>query len=118
MQVIADPHGRLIWLSPALPTATHDLTAALTAAAVATLADRAYCGAGGAIGVPHYGRDLPARMRACNTSHNQIRGIGECANATLKTWLLLRRLRCCPQRVTALTAAVLVVLQQIEGQHG
>lgn len=47
-------------------------------------ADKAYRGAGGAIGVPHYGRDLPARMRDCNSSHNQICGIGERANATLK----------------------------------
>ncbi|MFC5006776.1 transposase family protein [Dactylosporangium cerinum] len=125
VQVIADPHGRPVWLSPALPGATHDLTAArahgiiaaLTGAAVATLADKAYRGAGGAIGVPHYGRDLPPRMRDCNSSHNQIRGIGERANATLKTWRLLRRLRCCPQQATALTAAILV-LQQVEEQHG
>lgn len=125
VQVIADPHGRLVWLSPALPGATHDLTAArahgiiaaLTSAAVATLADKAYRGAGGAIGVPHYGRDLPARMRDCNSSHNQIRGIGERANATVKTWRLLRRLRCCPQQATALTAAILV-LQHAEEQHG
>lgn len=124
MQFIADPHGRLVWLSPALPGATHDLTAArahgiiaaLTCAAVATFADKAYRGAGGAVGVPHYGRDLPDRMRACNSRHNQIRGIGERANATLKTWRLPRKLRCYPQRATALTAAILV-LQQIEDQH-
>ena len=28
VQVIADPLGRLIWASPALPGAVHDLTAA------------------------------------------------------------------------------------------
>lgn len=67
--------------------------------------------------MPHYGRDLPARMRDCNHSHNQIRGTGERANATLKTRRLLRRLRCCPQQATALTAAILV-LQHVEEQPG
>jgi hypothetical protein len=49
VQVLADPMGRLIWASPALPGATHDLTAArvtglidaLTAARVKAFADRA-----------------------------------------------------------------------------
>src|SRR2546429_4040006 len=51
-QVLADPAGRLMWISPALPGAVHDLKAArthgmiaaLTAAAVATLADKGYRG--------------------------------------------------------------------------
>lgn len=30
MQVVTDPGGRLLWLSPALPGSTHDLTAART----------------------------------------------------------------------------------------
>ncbi len=30
MQVLADPAGRLRWVSPALPGSTHDLTAART----------------------------------------------------------------------------------------
>lgn len=55
---------------------------------MAALADKAYRGAGGAVGVPFNGRDLPERMRDCNSSHNQIRRIGERANATLKTWRL------------------------------
>ena len=54
IQVIADPHGRLIWLSAALPGAVRDLKAArhhgilaaLTRAAVAALADKAYRGGG------------------------------------------------------------------------
>jgi hypothetical protein len=59
-QVIADPHGRLMWVSPALPGSVHDLTAArshgiidaLTRAAMATFADKGYRGAAGAVGVP------------------------------------------------------------------
>lgn len=30
MQVVTDPGGRLLWLSPALPGRTHDLTSART----------------------------------------------------------------------------------------
>lgn len=124
VQVIADPAGRLVWASPALPGAVHDLTAArehgiiiaLTTADVLTLADKAYRGAGPTVRVPFYGRDLPDRMQACNSSLNKTRGIGERANATLKTWKLLTKLRCCPQRATAIIAAVLV-LQQVEEQR-
>ncbi|SEB61997.1 DDE superfamily endonuclease [Streptomyces sp. 2131.1] len=54
VQVIADPHGKLLWASPALPGATHDLTAARTTGIIETLsatglttwADRAYQAAG------------------------------------------------------------------------
>src|SRR6266480_4302600 len=78
VRVIADPAGRLVWASPALPGATHDLSAArehgiiaaLTEAAVLTLADKAYRGAGPAVRVPFYGKDLPTRMRECNSSLN------------------------------------------------
>jgi hypothetical protein len=48
VQVLADPVGRLVWASPALPGAVHDLAAArahglidaLTAASVMTFADK------------------------------------------------------------------------------
>ena len=54
VQVIADPAGRLIWASPALPGARHDMGAArehgildaLTAAGVRVIADNGYRGAG------------------------------------------------------------------------
>jgi hypothetical protein len=57
VQVIADPAGRLIWASAALPGAVHDLTAArthaiidaFTRAKVMTFADKAYQGARGSI---------------------------------------------------------------------
>ncbi len=55
VQVIADPAGRLVWASPALPGARHDagaarehgISAALSTAGVKTFADTAYIGAGG-----------------------------------------------------------------------
>ena len=60
VQVIADPAGRLVWASQALPGSAHDLTAArthdiidaLTSANVMTFADKAYQGAGGTIRTP------------------------------------------------------------------
>jgi hypothetical protein len=98
VQVIADPAGRLIWASPALPGAAHDLTAArthavieaLTSAKVMTFADKAYQGARGSIRTPfkrhRYRPKLSAWQKKVNRAHARIRAIGERANATLKTW--------------------------------
>lgn len=69
VQVLADPAGRLLWASDALPGAVHDLTAArthgipaaLTADDVKCWADKAYQGAGPAVRVPF--RGLPGRRR-------------------------------------------------------
>jgi hypothetical protein len=60
VQVLADAAGRLVWASPALPGATHDLTAArehrlidaLARAKVMTFADKGYQGAGGTVWTP------------------------------------------------------------------
>jgi hypothetical protein len=54
VQVIADPAGRLVWISPVLPGARHDMgaarehgiIAALNAAGIDTVADTAYQGGG------------------------------------------------------------------------
>jgi hypothetical protein len=61
VQVIADPAGRLIWASPALPGARHDAGAAgehaipeaLATTGVTAIADTAYHGLGAHIRVPH-----------------------------------------------------------------
>ena len=117
VQVLADPLGRLIWASPALPGAVHDLRAArthgiiaaLTAAGVRVWADKGYQGAGGTATVPYRGRwrNLSEGKRAVNRSHAKIRAVGEQANAALKTWRLLRKLRCSPNRTTPLIKAIL-----------
>lgn len=94
VQLLADPAGRLIWASPALPGSTHDLTAArrqgliaaLTDAAIATFADKGYVGAGGAVSTPYRGRGLAGYRKKFNRHHARIRGVGERAVATLKTW--------------------------------
>ncbi len=121
MPVIADPAGRLVWASPALPGAVHDLTAArthnivdaLTRAEVLTFADRGYQGAGGSVRTPfkrHRRRQrLSRREKAVNRSHARIRALGERAIATLKTWRLLNKLRCCPRRATAIVQAILAL---------
>lgn len=54
MQVVTDPSGEILWLSPALPGRTHDLTAARIhqilrireRQGIPILADMAYIGAG------------------------------------------------------------------------
>ncbi len=60
VQVIAEPSGRLLWASPALHGAVHDVRAArengiidaLAEASVPCWADKAYRGAGGTVRVP------------------------------------------------------------------
>lgn len=119
VQVLADPLGRLIWASPALPGAVHDLTAArthgiitaLATAGVRAWADKGYQGAGGTVTVPYRGRwrNLSEDKRAVNRSRARIRAVGEQANAVLKTWRLLRKLRCSPNRTTPLVKAILTL---------
>jgi hypothetical protein len=121
VQVLADAAGRLVWASPALPGATHDLTAArdhglvdaLSSANVMTFADKGYQGAGGSIWTPFKRQPqrppLSRRQKEVNRAHARIRGIGERAVATLKTWKILTKLRCCPRRATAIVQAVLVL---------
>ncbi len=121
VQVLADAAGRLIWASPALPGATHDLSAArthglidaLSSAHVMTLADKGYQGAGGSIRTPfkrHRLRPrLSRRQRAVNRNHARLRAVGERAVATLKGWKILTKLRCCPRRASAIVAAILVL---------
>jgi hypothetical protein len=124
VQVLADPRGRMLWASPALPGSTHDLTAARTHGVIDALADAdlwayadlAYQGAGPNITIPFRRRPhRPSRnQRAVN--RNRARAPGERAVATLKTWKILTKLRCCPQRATTIIAAIRV-LQSVDEQH-
>ncbi|MCZ7412930.1 IS5 family transposase [Streptomyces sp. WMMC897] len=119
VQVIVDPHGRLLWASPALPGAVHDIKAtrthgiidALDEADVECWADKGYRGAGGTIRVPYWGRweTLSTGQQAHNRTHAKIRALVEQAMATLKTWRLLRKLRCSTTRITSLVQAVLTL---------
>lgn len=117
VQVLTDPFGRLLWASPALPGSTHDLNVARQHRIIEALADadlkcwanKAYQGAGGSVRVPFRGRRLKRWKRLHNTAHAKIRCLGEQAMATLKSWRLLRKLRCSTNRITDLVKAVLVL---------
>lgn len=95
VQVLADPFGRLLWASPALPGAVHDIRAAcphslvdaLAPAGVRCWADQAYPGAAATVPVPFRGcgETLPAGQQAVNRAHAPIRAPGEQAMATLKS---------------------------------
>jgi hypothetical protein len=128
VQVITDPTGRLIWASPALPGARHDMGAAaehgildaLQAAGVPVVADKGYQGAGPTVHVPQRRRRLDRdtgryrrlsqNQKDVNAAHARQRGPGERANASLKSWKILRRIRSCPTRATLLVNAVQVLI--------
>jgi hypothetical protein len=124
VQVLADPAGRLIWVSPPLPGARHDMgaarehgiIAALNTAGISTIADTAYQGGGTAVRVPHRRRRLDPdtgryrrlsrSQKQVNTAHARQRGPGERANAELKNWKVLRKIRSSPSQAAELVAAV------------
>jgi hypothetical protein len=131
VQVIAGPLGEVIWASPALPGAQHDITAArahnlpdtlttLTDAGVRVLADKGYQGAGPAISVPLRSRrknpdtgtylPLSVNIKAVNASHARMRAVGERANAQLKSWAILTHLRDSPERATSIVRAIVTLI--------
>jgi hypothetical protein len=105
LQVIASPGGDVLWVSGALPGAVHDkkaewiwgVPAELETADLVTLADKGYQGSTPAK-LPYRGKNKPASQKAANRAHAQLRSPAERANAQLKTWHILRKLRCCPWR--------------------
>ncbi|PJE95720.1 IS5/IS1182 family transposase [Streptomyces carminius] len=119
VQILADPSGRLLWASPTLPGAVHDVRAArehgiidaLTEAGITCWADKGYRGVGGTVRSPCRGRwePLPTGQQAANRSHAKIRALIEQAVATLKSWRLLRKLQCSTNRTTGLVQAVLAL---------
>jgi DDE superfamily endonuclease len=129
VQVLSDPAGRLVGASPALPGARHDMGAArehgvidaLHTAEIEVFADTAYQGGGPTIRVPQRRRrldpdtgryrPLSRNQKEVNTAHAHLRGPGERANAQLKSWKILRRIRSCPSRATDLVKAVSVLIQ-------
>jgi hypothetical protein len=117
LQVIAAPDGKILWVSGALPGSVHDLkaariwgiVAALADAGLLVLADKGYIGAGRHIATPYKGRNKPVSQKTANRSHARLRGPGERANAQLKSWKILTKLRCCPHRAGHLAKAVHVL---------
>jgi DDE superfamily endonuclease len=124
LQVISSPAGEILWVSGPLSGAVHDLTAAriwgiireLEAAGLIVLADKGYIGAGQHVLTPYRGRNKPASQKGANSAHAKLRAPGERANAQLKTWGILRKLRCCPWRAGQIAKAIHVLqTRQIAG---
>lgn len=118
VQVIAGPDGTILWTSGALPGKTHDLTAArvwgilreLEKAGILTLADKGCQGAEATVVItPYKGKNKPESQKQANRSHAKLRGPGERANAQLKSWRILRKLRCSPSKAGHLVKAIAVL---------
>ena len=113
LQVIASPDGDLLWVSGALPGSVHDKKAEwiwgvldeLEKAGLVTLADKGYQGSTWAK-VPYKGKNKPEPQKEANRAHAKLRAPGERANAQLKTWKILTKLRCCPWRAGQLAKAI------------
>ena len=113
LQVIASPCGDILWVSGALAGAVHDkkaewiwgVLAELEAAGLVVLADKGYQGSSYAK-LPYRGKSKPESQKAANRAHAKLRAPGERANAQLKNWRILRKLRCCPWRAGQLAKAI------------
>ncbi len=128
----AGGHRRSGWgAAVGLPGARHDLTAArehglpqaltaLAQAGVPVLADKGYQGAGPAISVPFRPRrkhpdtgaylPLSRNQKAANSAHAMLRAPGERANAQLKSWRVLTRVRRGPETTTATVHAITALI--------
>jgi len=124
LQVISAPDGEILWVSGPLPGAVHDLTAAriwgiireMAALGLIVLADKGCHGAGDPVLTPCRGRNKPASQKEANRAHAQLRPPGERANAQLKTWHILRKLRCCPWRAGQLAKAIHVRAEPVRAR--
>jgi hypothetical protein len=83
---------------------------------VHAVADTAYQGGGPAVVVPQRRRRLDPdtgryrrlsnAQKEVNTAHARMRRPGERANAELKNWKILRKIRSSPSRATTLVQAI------------
>jgi hypothetical protein len=116
LQVIASPCGDILWVSGPLPGAVPDMKAQwiwgvlaeLEAAGLVVLAGKGYQGSTYAK-IPYKGRNKPESQKQANKAHAKLRAPGERANARLKGWHILRKLRCCPWRAGQLAKAIHVL---------
>ncbi len=58
---------------------------------------------------PYKGRNKPESQKQANRSHAKLRGPGERANAQLKSWRILRKLRCSPSKAYHIVKAIAVL---------
>jgi hypothetical protein len=123
VQVVTDPVGRLLWISPTLPGRTHDLTATRThriiriceRQGVPVLAGRAYVGAGAWVTTPFRlpaAENSPHTQRTVNRALSAARAPVERSVAMLQSWRIFRQTRCSPNRMTSITKAVRTLERQ------
>ena len=117
LQVIASPAGDILWVSGALPGAVHDkkaewiwgVLAELEAAGLVTLADKGYQGSSYAK-IPYRGRNKPESQKASQPGPRAGSALPASARTRqLKSWRILRKLRCCPWRAGQLAKAIHVL---------
>jgi hypothetical protein len=119
VQVLADPFGNLLWASPALPGAVHDIRAARTHGIIDALAetgircwaDKGYQGAGGTVGVSYRGRweKLSAVQQAVNVLPREDPRVRRTGDGQPQDLATLRKLRCSATLITDLVQAILTL---------
>jgi DDE superfamily endonuclease len=117
IQVVAAPDGTLLWASGGLPGSVHDtaaariwrIGAALERSGLVALGDKGYHRYHPRVHTPFKGRGKPDWKKDINRDHARLRAPGERANAQLKSWLILRQVRCGTDQVTKLVRAVAVL---------
>jgi hypothetical protein len=109
--------AEILRVSGPLPGATHDLTAARIQGSHARTGRQWPSGPGGqglrrgqrAHPYPYKDRESSPRRRPPTAFNAQLPSPGERANAQLKTWRILRKLRCCPRKAGQLAKAIHVL---------
>jgi transposase len=123
VQAVTDPAGGLLWISPAPPGRSRDLTAArahriiriCARQGVPVLADRACIGAGAWVTTPVRRPprgELTPTQRTTNRALSAARAPVERGVARLKSWRTFHRARCSPNRPPSISAAVLTLERQ------
>jgi hypothetical protein len=121
VQVRADPAGRLIWASPALPDAgaatEHSIGKALRIAGMTAFADSACHAAGSTVRAPHrrlrrdprthlFARRELSAGKACQPSTFSTTSTRRAGQRQLRTWRVLRKIRSGPSSASVLVNAV------------
>jgi hypothetical protein len=117
VQVVAAPDGAILWTSGGLPGSVHDtaaariwrIAAAVRQAGLLGLGDKGYHGLDPQVITPYKGRGKPESQKQANRAHAALRTPGERAHAQLKSWQILRQVRCGTDLVTQLVRAVAVL---------
>ncbi len=129
-RVLTDPSGFPLWVSAVRPGRTHDMRAARelvlpalylhAARGLPVLTDKGYTGAGVGIHAPIKRRpdgQLHIDNRCYNELITALRAPTERGHALLGRWRALDRVTVCPQRISAIAAAALVLTSLDRGSR-